>query len=357
MNAATAHIEIGGKAVGMAAMPFVIAEIGLNHGGSLARALALVDAAADAGASAVKLQTLDAALLVAADAPPPAHVEAGSMLDFFRTFELDTTAHEAIVARARTHGLAVMATPLSEPAVAMLEMLGIDAFKIASGDITYARLIRACAATRKPVVISTGMSSLDEVAIARRWAINGGASGVALLHCVSSYPVLPGHEQLRSIATLLDAFGGPVGLSDHATDTAALPVAIALGASLYERHVMLDRDDGSIDAAVSSTPHELAVAIAQGRRAWQALGDARRQCGDIERANLVPSRRGLYARRTLRPGDVVRADDVVALRPARGLAADCEDALLGQVMTRTVERGTPFVERDLAGRRGIDRVA
>ena len=146
----TTRLTIGGRAVGRSHPPFVIAEIGLNHGGSLDRAIALVDAAADAGASAIKLQTIDAAFLVAEHAPAPAHVAATSMVDFFRTFELDEPAHRTIVSRARSRGLAVMATPFSERAVRMLGGLGVDAFKIASGDVTYARLIRACGASGKP---------------------------------------------------------------------------------------------------------------------------------------------------------------------------------------------------------------
>ncbi|MEP7118681.1 MAG: N-acetylneuraminate synthase family protein, partial [Acidobacteriota bacterium] len=163
-------MRIGPRVAGEGAPLFVIAEIGLNHDGSVERALNLVDAAAAAGASAVKLQTLDASALVAPGAPAPAHLEAGSMVDFFRRFELDEAAHVRVVARARERGLAVLATPLSEDAVDLLERVGIDAYKIASGDITWERLIRKAAATGKPVVISTGMANLSEVQRALFWA-------------------------------------------------------------------------------------------------------------------------------------------------------------------------------------------
>lgn len=342
MTSDTRPFHIAGQPIDTTAPPFVIAEIGLNHGGSPERALALVDAAAVAGASAVKLQTLDAALLVAPDAPAPAHVSAASMVEFFRAFELDEAAHRLVIARARARGLAVLATPFSEPAVAMLGRLGVDAFKIASGDVTCARLIRACGATGRPLVLSTGMSTLDEVARARRWALDAGAGGVALLHCVSSYPVAPGTENLRGIATLAETFGGAVGLSDHAPDASALPLVVALGASLYERHLMLAAGDGAIDAAVSSTPGDLARAIQEARRAWMALGTGTRRMNDIECRNRVPSRRALYARCALPAGHALAADDIVALRPAIGWPAEDEELLIGRVLARPVNAGLAF---------------
>ena len=155
--------EIAGRAIGPGARVFVIAEIGLNHGGSVDRALAMVDAAAAAGASAIKLQTLVANELVAGSCPAPAHVRAASLREFFATYELDLDAHRAVIARARAHRLAVMSTPFSERAVSMLELLGIDAFKIASGDLTYTGLITAAARTGRPLILSTGMSVLPEI--------------------------------------------------------------------------------------------------------------------------------------------------------------------------------------------------
>jgi len=166
-----AEIEIGGRRIGRSDPLFAIAEIGLNHGGSVDRALALVDAAAAAGATAIKLQTLDAAGLVAPGAPAPAHVPVESIREFLARFELDEAAHGRLIERARSRGLAVIATPLCEDAVDMLDRLGVDAFKIASGDVTWTQLIARCARTRKPLVISTGMSvSAPGRARVRDWA-------------------------------------------------------------------------------------------------------------------------------------------------------------------------------------------
>lgn len=337
---------------------FVIAEIGLNHDGSVGRALALVEAAAAAGASAVKLQTLIASELVLPDAPAPAHVAATSMTDFFGRFELDEAAHRRIVARARERGLAVMATPLSERAVDVLQRAGVDALKIASGDITWEALIKKAARTGKPLVISTGMSDLDEIARAVDWAQSAGAAGLALLHCVSAYPVPRGSENLRAIATLSRAFGLPTGLSDHGPDGFALPMAVALGASLYERHIMLDAGDGSIDADVSSTASQLADIIRDAERAMAALGTGEKICLPIERDNLIPSRRSLYAARRLGAGTILSAADTIALRPGGGMSPDRQQDLIGSVLLRDMDPGTPFVEADIESPiEGTDRVA
>ena len=198
--------EIGGRLIGPGEPLFVIAELGLNHGGSLDRALELVDAAALAGASAVKLQTFQADSLVAASCPAPAHVPDGSLRAFFKRFELDREAHLTIAKHARSHGLAFMATPFSIEAVELLEDVGVDAFKIASGDLTYHSLIGRCARTGCPLVISTGMSTLSETTQAVSQARASGARCVALLHCVSSYPVPDGSQNLRAVQTLRRIF-------------------------------------------------------------------------------------------------------------------------------------------------------
>ncbi|MDE3131261.1 MAG: N-acetylneuraminate synthase family protein, partial [Acidobacteriota bacterium] len=228
-------LEIGGRLIGTDRELFLIAELGLNHGGSVDHALALVDAVAAAGASAVKLQTLTPNGLVAPSCPAPQHVNAESLAAFFAGFELDEEAHRAIAARARRHGLAFMSTPLSLDAVDLLERVGVDAYKIASGDITCLPLLERVAQTGKPIVLSTGMSDLAEVADAVVHVRTAGAKDLALLHCVSAYPVPSGSEHLRAIDTLASAFAVPVGLSDHTTEPLAAALAVSLGASLYER--------------------------------------------------------------------------------------------------------------------------
>ena len=334
-------MKIGRRDVGAGQPLFVIAEIGLNHGGSLDRALAMVDAAAAAGVSAVKFQTVVADDFIAPSGPR----------DFFRTFELDEAAHVALAARARQHGVAFISTPLSVSAVELLERVGVDAYKIASGDLTFTQLIERCAITGKPVILSTGASALADAADALATAVRAGAPGVGMLHCVSAYPTPQGSENLRAIATLADAFPVPVGLSDHATDTSGVPIAVAYGASIYERHFMLSPDDGSVDAPVSSTPEQFADLIRVAARAAASLGSGEKVILQEEAHSLV-SRRGLYAARALAAGAVVREDDVIALRPAAELTPNQLPLLVGATLARDVAAGEPFLVRDLGGRRG-----
>ena len=341
--------EIAGRRIGPDAPVFAIAEIGLNHGGSLARALELVDAAADAGASAVKLQTLYADRLVAVACPAPAHVRASSLREFFAGFELDLDAHREVAARAQHHGLAVMTTPFAEDVVPALTDIGFDAYKIASGDITYLPLIRKVAATGRPVVISTGMSDLADVGAALGAAWAAGGRELAVLHCVSAYPVPAGSENLRAIPTLADQFQQPVGLSDHGRGLVTAVAAVALGACIYERHLVLPGDTAAIDAPVSSTPDELGEIIRAMEQARCALGSGVKVCQAAEAVNVAASRRGLYARRTLRAGERVSCEDVIALRPVTRVSPARMGALVGVTLQRDVTAGAPFDLSDLDG--------
>jgi sialic acid synthase SpsE len=341
--------EVGGRPIGPDAPVFVIAEIGLNHGGSIERALELVDAAAQAGASAVKLQTLYADRLIAAACPAPAHVRASSLREFFASFELDLDAHEKVVARARRHGLAVMTTPFAEDVVPALSQIGFDAYKIASGDITYLGLIGKVAATGRPVVISSGMSDLTDVGAALHAARAAGGEELAVLHCVSAYPVPSGSENLRAIATLADAFRETVGLSDHGSGLASAVAAVTLGACIYERHLVLPGDTDAIDAPVSSTPVELAAIVRAMEQTRCALGSGIKVCQSAEAVNVTASRRGLYARRAMRAGERISHADVIALRPATSVAPSRIGALVGATLTRDVTAGAPFDPGDFAG--------
>lgn len=340
--------EIGGRTIDSEHPVFVIAEIGLNHSGSLERALAMVDAAAWAGASAIKLQTLEAESLVSAACPAPAHVRASSLRDFFAAFELNRDAHRAIVKRARDRNLAVMSTPFSIELVGMLLDLGIDAFKIASGDVTFDALIGAVAETWRPLVVSTGMSSLLEVGRAIDIARSHGATDLAALHCVSAYPTPAASQNLRAINTLDRYLRVPVGLSDHSAAAQAAIPAVALGACIYERHLVLEDDLEAIDRPVSSTPSELKRVIETMETTRVALGDGRKVCQPAERPNLMASRRGLYAARSLKAGSRLTERDIVALRPATSLTPAACSTLIGSVLCHDIAAGAPFVATDIA---------
>jgi N,N'-diacetyllegionaminate synthase len=340
-------LEIGGRRIGRRHPVFVIAEIGLNHGGDVLRAIELVEAAAWAGASAIKLQSLEAAQLVSRGCPAPAHVNATSLQEFFASFELDADEHRAVVTRARSHGLAVLSTPFSENVIPMLEMLELDAYKIASGDLTYDRLIVRAARTGRPLILSTGMSELIEVSRALQVATTAGASEMAVLHCVSAYPTPPDAENLRAIVTLAESTGVPTGLSDHGSGLLSAVAAVALGACIYERHLVLEADESAIDRAVSSTPSELRAIVAALGQTRAALGDGIKRCQPAERPNAVPSRRGLYAARTLAAGKRLTSADISVLRPASAVAPDKLETLVGSVLTRPMASGEAFVPADV----------
>jgi sialic acid synthase SpsE len=325
-----------------------IAEIGLNHGGSPARALAMVDAAAAAGATAIKLQSILADQLVTAHASL-AHVGATSLRDFFRTLELDWDAHRAVVARAHARGLFAITTPFAVDAVPRLAAMGFDAFKIASGDLTFTELVGAVSATGRPIVLSSGMSTLAEVADAVAAARVSGARELAVLHCVSAYPTPVGDENLRAVATLHDAFGIPVGLSDHGRGLASAIAAVTLGATIYERHFVLAGDDQALDRAVSSTPTEFAAIVAAMDETRLALGDGVKACRPAELANRAASRRGLYAARPLAAGETLAAADIAVLRPSTALAPGDIGRLVGLPLARPVAAGEAFHDVDARG--------
>jgi sialic acid synthase SpsE len=354
-----AGITINGRSIAPGRPLYVVAEIGLNHDGSVDRALALVDAAVRAGAHAIKLQSLRGETLVAEEPAQLAHVRTTSLREFFAKYELDEEAHRRIAERARACGLAFISSAFDEAAIDMLERLGCDAYKIASGDLTHPRLIARAAATGKPVILSTGLSELDEVTDAVECARDAGASDLAILHCVSAYPVPEDQQNLGAIRTLASVFGVPVGLSDHSRHASAVTVAVALGACIYERHVKRDMNDAVIDADVSSTPEELAAVVRAARWTLDVMGDGRRAPQAAERPNLCGSRRALYARRPVAEGQTITEDDVIALRPARGLDARCWRDLVGVRALRAIGSGEAFVDADLPedSRKGVRRGA
>ena len=338
--------EIAGQNIGAGAPMRVIAEIGLNHNGDADLAHRLVDACADAGAWAIKLQVFDADELLIAGAPAPAHVRADSLRAFFAQFELQGPAYAALMAHARARGLVTIATAFDSAAVEMLLAIGIDAFKVASGDLTHVLLIEQVARTGLPVILSTGMSIESDIWNAVGWAVGAGTRSLALLHCVSAYPAPDAQQNLRAVATLAREYKLPTGLSDHGMGGDAALLAYAQGATLYERHVYLPGTD-AIDAPVSSTPEQLRDIVVRLARAHDAMGDGRREPVEAEHANIIPSRRGLYARRAIAAGNTIAAEDVVALRPAGALGAEYARDLIGSRAPRAIAAAAAFEPGDL----------
>lgn len=338
--------QIAGRQIGTGHAPYIIAELSGNHNGQLDRALALVDAAAEAGADAVKLQTYTADTITIDVDRPEFRIKGGlwdgrSLHELYREASTPWEWHSALFDRARARGLHCFSSPFDPTAVAFLEKLDAPAYKIASFEIVDTPLIRLVGAQAKPVIISTGVASLGEIEEALRAATEGGAAGVALLHCVSSYPAAVEDMRLSTIAALAAAFGVPVGLSDHSPGSTVAVTAVALGACIVEKHLTLARADGGPDAAFSLEPAEFAALVRDCRTAHLALGTPRYDRAGIGGENAL-FRRSLYVVADVAAGEVLNAANIRSIRPGLGLAPRHLPDVLGCRASRALKRGEPL---------------
>jgi len=323
----------------------VIAEMSGNHNQSLERALAIVDAASQAGAHALKIQTYTADTMTLDLDVGEFHIEhplwgGQSLHKLYRQAYTPWEWHAPIFARARSLGLIPFSTPFDESAVDFLESLGAPAYKIASFENTDLPLIRKAAATGKPLILSTGMANLAELDETVRAARAAGCRELILLKCTSTYPASPENSHLRTIAHMRDMFNCEVGLSDHTMGIGAAVAAVALGATVIEKHFTLSRADGGVDAAFSLEPGELASLVIESERAWKALGEVNYGPHDAERQSMV-FRRSLYIIRDLVAGERLSAENVRAIRPGFGLPTKYLDVIIGRPVRRDVAKGTP----------------
>ncbi|WP_036922571.1 pseudaminic acid synthase [Propionicicella superfundia] len=346
MNAAS--IEIGGVRVGADAPPFIIAEMSGNHDGSLDKALQIVDAAAEAGAHAIKLQTYTAdTITIDADTPDFRISKGHALWGQRRLYDLYDEAHtpwewhEPIFARARELGILAFSSPFDPTAVAFLADLDVPAYKIASSEIVDLPLIRTAAAVGRPIIISTGMASIAEIDAAVTAARGVGNDQIIVLGCTADYPADPASANLRSLPVLADAFGTLVGLSDHTMGIGVAVASVAFGACVIEKHVTVSRDGGGVDSAFSLEPDELAALVAETDVARQALGSARIGAKPSEREGLR-FRRSLFVTRDVRAGEPVSADNVRSIRPAGGLAPDLFATVSGRLFRVDAAKGTPL---------------
>jgi N-acetylneuraminate synthase len=341
------QIGIAGRAIGDGCPPLIIAEMSGNHNQSFERAMAIVEAAAHAGAHALKLQTYTADTMtlnlregdfLISDPASPWHGQ--SLYELYSKAHTPWEWHEPIFRRCRELGLIAFSTPFDATAVDFLEGLGVPCYKIASFESVDLALIRKVAQTRKPVIISTGMASETEIAEAVETARGAGCSELLLLKCTSVYPASPADSNLLTIPQMRDRFSCPVGLSDHTLGIGAALAGIALGAAVVEKHFTLSRADGGVDSEFSLEPGELRLLVEEAQRAWEAKGSVRYGPSEHEKASLV-FRRSLYVVRDLRAGDVLTAQNVRIVRPGRGLAPKFYDAVLGRRLRKSVTAGTP----------------
>lgn len=347
-------MKIGDRTISPHERPFVIAELSGNHGGSLQRALETVDAVAEAGADALKLQTYTAdTMTLDVDRPEFRIADRDSLWDGRSLHDLYTEAHTPwdwhapIFERARDRGLIPFSSPFDATAVDLLIELGAPCLKIASFEVTDLPLIRTAAATGRPLIVSTGMATRDEIAAAVGAAEEAGCVDLALLWCTSAYPAPADTSDLRGIADLRAWTGREVGLSDHTLGTTVATAAVALGATLIEKHVTLDHELDTVDGAFSLDPSELARLVRDARTAWEALGEVRYGPTGREEASLR-FRRGLWFVRDLPAGASVGPEDVRSLRPAAALPPDAITEVFGRRLIAPVQRGDAVTWEALA---------
>lgn len=346
MPARLPEIEIAGRKIGPGHEPFVICELSGNHNGSLDRALSMIDAAAATGCDAIKIQTYTADTITMDVDRPEFRIQGGlwdgrTLYDLYQEAQTPFEWHAALFERARQLGVILFSSPFDETAVDLLAQLGAPAFKIASFEAVDLPLIRYAARTGRPLIISTGMANLAEIKAAKAAALDAGASGVVLLHCVSSYPAEFEDANVRTVADMAERFGCPVGLSDHTPGSAAAVAAVALGASVVEKHFTLARADGGPDAAFSLEPAEFAALVRDCKDAWRALGRAHYDLLGAERGN-VAFRRSLYVAADVPAGTALSRENVRSIRPGHGLPPVELEKVLGRPAARDLKRGEPL---------------
>lgn len=341
-------MKIGSRLIGTEAPPFVIAEMSGNHNQSLETAKAIVAAAAAAGAHAIKFQTYtpDTMTLDLAEGEfTVSEINAlwggKSLYQLYSEAQTPWEWHPALFEHARALGLIPFSTPFDDTAVDFLESLDVPCYKIASFENTDLPLIRKVAETGKPLIVSTGMATLAELDDLVSTARSAGCKDLVLLKCTSTYPASPENSHLRTIPHLRELFGCEVGLSDHTAGLGAATAAVALGASVIEKHMVLSRAEGGVDAAFSMEPNEFRDLVVECERAWKALGGVRYGPTAAEQPSLA-FRRSLYVVRDMQAGEAFTRENVRPIRPGLGLAPKHAETILGRKASRDIRRGTPL---------------
>jgi N-acetylneuraminate synthase len=338
--------QIAGRRIGPGEPPYVVAEMSANHGQDFATAEAIVRAAADAGADAVKLQTYTAdGLTLDCDGPPfriEGTVWAGRTLnDLYREAAMPWQWQPKLKRIADGLGLALFSTPFDASAVDFLQQMQVPAYKIASFELVDVPLLRRVARTGMPVILSTGMATLGEIGEAVHVLRSAGCRQLALLKCTSAYPATADEMNLRTITHLAQVFDVPVGLSDHSLEPAVPVAAVALGACIIEKHLTLSRARGGPDTAFSLEPDEFARMVRSVRAAHAALGTV--HYGPCEQeAAAVPFRRSLFAVAPIKAGSLLTRENVRSIRPGHGLHPRHFDAILGRPARVDIAAGTPL---------------
>lgn len=346
-------IEIAGRPIGTDHPPFVIAEMSGNHNQSLERALEIVEAAAKAGAHAIKLQTYTADTMTldvrggSFEINDPDSLWAGKNLhDLYKLAYTPWEWHAPIMERARELGLICFSSPFDETAVDFLLDLDVPAFKIASFENNHLPLIEKAASTGKPLIISIGMATLGELEQAVTTARDAGCEQLILLKCTSTYPATPENTNISTIPHLKQLFGAEVGLSDHTMGVGVSIASVALGASVIEKHFTLSRADGGVDSAFSLERHELQSLVVETERAWQSLGQVSYGPTTAEQKSLV-FRRSIYVAKDIAKGELFTKENLRIVRPGNGLQPSFLKELLGKTSKINLMQGQPLKIHDI----------
>lgn len=339
-------IKIFDKSIGRGTQPFIIAEMSGNHNQSLERALEIVEAAANTGAHALKIQTYTPDTMTLELDEREFHISDSKSLwaglSLYKLYEQAYTPwewHDAIFKRAKELGIVAFSTPFDSSAVDFLESLNVPCYKIASFENTDLPLIRRVAATGKPMFISTGMASIAELDDTVRAARKAGCKDLILLKCTSTYPANADNTNILTIPHMRELFECEVGLSDHTIGVGVSVASVALGATVIEKHFTLNREDGGVDSSFSMEPSEMNQLVLETERAWQALGKISYGATEAEKKSIV-FRRSLYVVKDMKAGEMLTAENIRAIRPGLGLPPKYISQVLGKKIRIDVSRGT-----------------
>lgn len=337
--------QLGNHQIGAGQKPFIIAEMSGNHNQSLDRALAIVDAAAAAGAHAIKLQTYTADTMTLRGAFTI--TDENSLWKGRELYELYQEAytpwewHKPIFEHAQAKGILAFSSPFDETAIDFLEELNVPLYKIASFENTDWPLLKKVAATGKPVIMSTGVSSLADIAESVQVLRDNGCRDLVLLKCTSTYPATPENTNLNTIPHMQALYNCPVGLSDHTMGIGVSVAATALGACVIEKHFTLNRADGGVDSAFSLEPAELKALVIESERAWQAMGTVQYCVQPAEEKSRF-FKRSIYVSQDLPAGAILTKENLKIIRPGNGLPPKQLEQVLGKAVTQPVKAGTPL---------------
>ena len=338
------EIVIDGRKIGAGYPPYVIAELSANHNGKLQKALDTITKAKSCGADAVKLQTYTADTMTIDSDHKDFYIQGGlwdgyKLYDLYKEAETPFEWHKAMFDHARKIDITCFSTPFDETAVDLLEDLNVPAYKVASFEATDLPLIKYIASTKKPLIMSTGMANFEEIEEMVETARGAGCKDLILLHCISSYPAPVDQSNLLTIPDMRKKLGVQIGLSDHSITNTASVVASALGATLIEKHFILDRNEKGPDSEFSINPDELMLLCKETKDAWLSLGCAGYERKPAEEAN-IKFRRSVYFVKDIGAGDVITKEHVRRIRPGYGLSPKVEKELIGRKVNKNIVAGT-----------------